>query len=206
MLAFIDESGDCGLKFGKGSSSHFTCVVVLFNDNSCAEACDRSVDALRISLQRPRGQEFHFTDSSDKVRQQFLETVGQSELQYAGLVINKRRLSEERFRDPRQVYEFAVGVVCEQVRPLLEDAKIVIDKNGNRALRQNLEKSLKAQMTSLDGMCRIRKVTMEASHSNNLVQVADMICGAVSRSFTENDDRFRNLIRRREKFVREWVG
>lgn len=206
MLAFIDESGDCGLKFAKGSSAYFTCVVVMFEENSAAEACDRSVDALRVGLQRPRSHEFHFTDSSDKVRQQFLDRVGQCEFHYAGLVINERSLSEERFRDPRQVYGFAVGIVCEQVRPLLEDAKIIIDKNGNRALRRSLEKSLKAQMISLDGGCRIRKVTMEASHSNNLVQVADMICGAVSRSFTENDERFRNLVRRHEKFVREWKG
>jgi hypothetical protein len=206
MLAFIDESGDCGLKFGKGSSSYFTCVVVMFNDNFCAEACDSSVDALRVSLQRPCGQEFHFTDSSDKVRRRFLETVGQSEFQYAGLVINKRRLSEERFQDAKQVYEFAVGIVCEQVRPLLKDAKIIIDKNGDRAFRQNLEKSLKVQMTGLDGTCCIRKVTMEASHSNNLLQLADMICGAIGRSFTQNDERFRKLVRRREKFVTEWPG
>jgi uncharacterized protein DUF3800 len=206
MLAFIDESGDCGLKFGKGSSAYFTCVVVMFEENSAADACDHSVDALRASLQRPRGQEFHFTDSSDKVRARFLETVAQNEFHYAGLVINKRRLSGERFQDAKQMYEFTVGIVCDQVRPLLDDAKIIIDKNGDRAFRQTLEKSLKAQMTRLDGTCRTRKVTMESSHSNNLVQVADMICGAVGRSFTQNDDRFRKLVRRREKFVQEWTG
>jgi hypothetical protein len=28
MLVLIDESGDCGLKFDKGSSEFFTCIAV----------------------------------------------------------------------------------------------------------------------------------------------------------------------------------
>jgi hypothetical protein len=197
MLAFIDESGDCGLKFGKGSSSHFTCVVVMFNDNSCADACDRAVDALRVTLQRPHNYEFHFATCSDNVRHAFLEAVSREGFNYAGFAIDKRRLAGCPFQDPMQLYEFAVGMLCEQVKPLLDDAKIVIDKNGSHEFRRNLEKALKTRMTEVNGKCRIRKVTMETSHSNNL-------CGAVSRSLTANDGRFRNLIKQREKFVNEW--
>jgi hypothetical protein len=67
-----------------------------------------------------------------------------------------------------------------------------------------LEKNLKRQMTNPDGSCGIRKVTMERSHSNNLVQLADMVCGALARSCASVDDRFRDLIRGKEKFVQTW--
>src|ERR1700676_769337 len=50
-------------------------------------------------------------------------------------------------------------------------------------------------MVDAEGNCRLRKVTMEASHTNNLVQLADMICGAVGRSFTGQNDTFRALVK-----------
>lgn len=45
---------------------------------------------------------------------------------------------------------------------------------------------------------------MEASHSNNLIQLADMVCGSVARSCGHEDDRFRRLIGPRERFVQTW--
>ena len=106
--------------------------------------------------------------------------------------------------NPKEVYEFSVGVVCEKLRGLLDNSKIIIDKNGDRDFRWKLAKSLKRQMTDSDGTCRIRKVTMEASHSNNLLQLADMVCGALMRSYSSDDDRFRDLIRCKEKLVVRW--
>jgi hypothetical protein len=117
MLALIDESGDCGLKFGKGSSDYFICVVVVFTSNLSADACDRSVHGLRLGLQRPGGYEFHFTNCSDKVRQGFLETVSQGDFKYAGFAINKRKLDGCRFRSPGQLYEFAVGMLANRSSP-----------------------------------------------------------------------------------------
>jgi hypothetical protein len=53
----------------------------------------------------------------------------------------------------------------------------------------------------------IRKVSMEPSHSNNLLQLADMVSGAVFRSFkTEKKNRmeFRRLLNARELDVQVW--
>ena len=204
MLVLIDESGDCGLKFGEGSSRLFVCVAVVFSDAFSSDACDRAINGLRFQLRKPVGFEFHFSESSNKIRNAFFGTVSHENFKYAGFVVDKARLYGDRFKDPKQVYEFSVGIVCEQVRPLLDNSKIIIDRNGNRDFRLRLEKGLKRQMTNHDGSCLIKKVTMEASHSNNLVQLADMISGAVMRSCGSGDDRFRDLVRSREKFVQSW--
>ena len=204
MRVLIDESGDCGLKFGQGSSDFFTCVAVVFSDAFSASACDRTIDELRRELGKPSQFEFHFSRVSDKVRMAFLERVGHDDFRYAGFVVDKRKLYGKRFTKPKEFYEFSVGIVCEHIRPLLNNSKIIIDKNGDRAFRQRLGDRLKLQMTDEDGVCRIKKVTMEASHSNNLLQLADMICGAVVRHHTTSDGSFRDHVRRREKFVQRW--
>ena len=115
----IDESGDCGLKFDRGSSEYFTCVAVVFSDEFSMDACDRTIDGLRRELKKPPGFEFHFANSSKKVRRIFLDRVSHDEFRYAGFVVNKRRLYGARFRNPREFYETAVGYVCQHVRPLL---------------------------------------------------------------------------------------
>jgi c-di-GMP-related signal transduction protein len=206
MLVLIDESGDCGLKFGKGSSEYFACVAVVFTDSFSMNACDRTIDGLKMEMKKPSSFEFHFSSSPDKTRCRFLERVSHDDFRYAGFVVDKRKLYGRRFQNPKEFYEFSVGIVCEQVKPLLQDAKVIIDENGDRAFRQKLEKLLKSQMTDKDGMCRIKKVTMQTSHSNNLLQLADMVCGAVMRSYTASDHRFRDLVKKREKFVQLWPG
>jgi hypothetical protein len=123
---------------------------------------------------------------------------------YAGFVVEKRKLYSERFQDPKQVYEFAVGLVCEQVKPLLDNSKIIIDKNGDRRFKRRLERTLKRQMTNSEGLCSIKKVTMENSQSNRLVQLADMVAGSLNRSCASRDNRFRDLIRGKEMFVQTW--
>jgi len=204
MLVLIDESGDCGLKFGRGSSDYFVVLAVVFSGEFSMNACDRTIDEIRRELNKPSSFEFHFSHVSEKIRRKFLERVSHEDFRYAGFVVDKRKLFGERFKDPKQFYEFSVSIVCENVKQLLTDAKIIIDRNGDRTFRQKLAKSLKAQMTDKDGICRLKKVTMETSHSNNLLQLADMICGAVTRSHAGSDSSFLDLVRMKEKFVERW--
>jgi hypothetical protein len=179
-------------------------VAAVFCDAFSADACDRAINGLRFQLGKPSQFEFHFSQCSNRVRESFFKTVSHENFRYAGFVVHKRKLFGERFRDPKQVYEFSVSIVCEQVKSLLDNSKIIIDRNGDRVFKARLEKSLKRQMTDKDGSCKIKKVTMESSHSNNLIQLADMLCGALNRSCTSGDDKFRDLVRGKEKFVQNW--
>jgi hypothetical protein len=209
VLVFIDESGDAGFKFGRGSSKYFVIAAVVFTDNFSADSCDRAIEALRRDHAFSLEREFHFTECSDKLREAFFRCVAPEAFSYYAFVIDKARLyaGAPTFSDGKSFYQFAVSVVCDNARKLMRDAKVVIDKHGDRAFKQQLEKTLKRQMTDADGCCLIRKVRMEASHSNNLVQLADMVCGAVARSYNAampEGGRFRKLLVRRERRVQLW--
>ena len=207
MLVCLDESGDSGFKFSGGSSEYFTCLAVIFPDAFSADACDRAVDQTRRTLKLKPSFEFHFTECSNKVRTAFFRSMASEPFVYYGFVLNKPRLYGRKFKDKHGFYDFTVGLICENARPLLRNAKIIIDEGGDRNFKRQLEATLKARMTETDGTCLIRKVSMEGSHSNNLIQLADMACGAVARSYnSDKDDRdqFRNLIKRREGRVQFW--
>ena len=64
MLVFIDESGDSGFKFDKGSSEFFNVSLVIFNDNDEANACDNRIQLLKKELGKSNNWEFHFKESA----------------------------------------------------------------------------------------------------------------------------------------------
>ena len=92
MLVFVDESGDTGLKVEQGSSELFTVVLVVFEENDEAQACDDRITLLRRELGKPDRFEFHFRENSDRIRQAFFEAVVPYNFFYFGFVINKAKL------------------------------------------------------------------------------------------------------------------
>lgn len=207
VLVFIDESGDAGMKDRPGSSRYFFVAAVLFEDNDAAWACDKRIDSLRQEMGLDSRFEFHFNSCSREFRKEFLRAVGQFHFFYHVFGLNKRKLWGQGFLDKHSFYKYTTGLVFENAKSHLHNAKVVIDRTGNQEFRGQLGKYLKRKMNEPGSDQLIRRVSMEASHSNNLLQVADMVCGAVARSYSdERKDTwiYREIIRHRERRVQVW--
>jgi hypothetical protein len=61
-------------------------------------------------------------------------------------------------------------------------------------------------MTQTSNARIIGKIKIQDSNRNNLLQLADMICGAVARSYTQKEDAktYRALVAHREIYVQLW--
>jgi hypothetical protein len=75
MLVFIDESGDAGLKLDKGSSSFFTVILIVFEENEEAAKADQKISLMRSELGMHPQFEFHFNGMKHKLRKSFLDGV-----------------------------------------------------------------------------------------------------------------------------------
>jgi hypothetical protein len=206
MLVFVDESGDCGMKWAAGSSRFFIVTAVIFEDNEDAEACDATIAECRKQLKVRDTFEFKFYSCNDRYRECFLKAVSGCNFFYYSIVLNKQKLYGPGFQDKSSFYKYATNLVFQNAKPHLRDATIVLDKFGNREFRGQLSRYLKKKMNS-DGVQLIRRIRMEASHSNALLQLADMVCGAVGRSLNRDDRNrttFRTLLGHREMQVQIW--
>ncbi len=206
MLVFLDESGDSGLKGKIGSSRLFGVTAVLFQKSEEAEKCDARINAVRAELRLSPRFEFHFNRCGDKYRAIFLRSVCRSDFIYYSAVLDKSRLQDESSQDKNWLYKYAANLVLQDAKNRLWEAKVVIDQFGDRAFRNELDNYLRRRINE-DKKILIRKVCMEPSHSNNLIQLADMISGAVFRSFDAtklNRMEFRKLIESKEVGVRTW--
>ncbi len=205
MLIFIDESGDSGLKINNGSSRYFTIGLVVFEDADEATACDKRIQLLKREIGWPENSEFHFKRNSDLIKRKFLEAVTPYNFFYYGFVINKdpAKLYGEGFKNKESFYKYACGLVFENAKEKLNQAIIVIDESGNLDFRRSLAKYLRKKINNK----MIKKVKMQRSESNNLLQLADYVAGAINRSVQSKrkwSDEYRKIIARREINVRVW--
>lgn len=90
------------------------------------------------------------------------------------------------------------------MKPHFESAYIEIDKTGGEDFGRQMTRHIAEVTRASDGQKRIKRAKLSDSSGNDLIQLADMICGAVSRSIGSGDDRFRSLVRRREMSVHVW--
>lgn len=203
MLVFIDESGDTGRKLDKGSSKYFVIVLVTFEDNDEAVACDQRITLLKKELRLPQNYEFKFSKLRREQREVFLRAVIPYSFFYFGIVINKdpRKLYGDGFNVKESFYKYACSLVFENARPYLKDAIVVIDGSGSREFKKQFQSYLKKKVGSL-----IKKVKIQSSHSNNLIQLADMIVGTIHRSYGQKEDKkiYRSIIKPREIKVQVW--
>lgn len=206
MLVFVDESGDSGMRSKQGSSAYFVISAVIFEENEAAEECDAEIEALRKVLFKGANREFHFNKLCDQFREDFFNAVARHDFFHISFALNKARLYGPGFLYKDSFYKYTAKLLFENAKPYLREASVVIDRSGNREFRQQLEKYLKRKINT-DGQV-IRKVKSEPSHSNNLIQMADMVCGAIARSYKEGKTgdkmRFRRLISHRELDVLLW--
>lgn len=153
----------------------------------------------------PIDYEFHFKRNSNKVRRVLLQAVAPYNFFYYGIVINKNpdKLWGEGFRNKESFYKYACGLVFENAKEKLEKAIVVIDESGNLDFKHQLAKYLRRKT----GSGIIKKVKMQRSSGNNLLQLADYTASIINRSIQNKKkwaDEYRKIISHREIYVQIW--
>lgn len=132
MLAYIDESGDAGLKIAEGSSKVFVIAVVVFEDGEEAASVEQRIKLLKHELGLKPYFEFKFNKCKSEFRLSFLKAVAPYNFFYYGIVINKAGLYGEGFKFKESFYKYATQLLLLNAREHLEDAIINIDASGER--------------------------------------------------------------------------
>lgn len=207
MLVFIDESGDNGLHLVTGSSKNLIVTLVLFEDHAEALRADERIANLRRELGLNAGFEFHFSKLKQEWRERFLRVVGVFDFLYFSIVIDKAEIVRRGSFKPAELYRYACHLAIELAKPYLKEAIVVVDGSGSHQFRMDLATELRKR-TNRPGETggHLRKIKFQDSHRNNLLQLADMVCGAVARSVSDKPDAtiYRKLISHCEMTVLRW--
>jgi len=179
MLIFIDESGDPGFKFSKGSSKFFVMALVAFKEVEQSLKVAKAIDELSGGLRS--FTEFKFSKSRPEIRDKFFETISPFQFSIRAIAIRKENLYSRNLRtDKEKFYSFFVKSMLKFDNGMLQNAKVVIDGSGDRVFKKELAGYLRRQTRK----GAIKTVAFSDSKNDRLIQMADMCVGAIARSYT----------------------
>jgi hypothetical protein len=194
MLVCIDESGCSGFK--AGSTPCFVIVMVIFRDYAEAEKTSATIARLRERLGvKP---EFRFSKCSKDVRTQFFAFLSDHQFKVRALIIEKARVYSPHLRsESESFYNFFLKLLVKHNEQVIRSASIKIDGSGDRKFKQALYNYLRKQLNA----GTIKKLKFVNSKSDNLIQLANMVAGALARSYEgrggrPGDARWRRMIHR----------
>lgn len=210
FVAYVDESGDEGFKFGEGSSGWFVLSAVVFrSQQELSEA--KLVDVVKAKFnqlrqpgqpQIPKKKPLHFRDLKHEQRRFYAGQIGLSKVRCISICIYKPDLvSPENFQNQHRLYFYATRLLVERVSWLCRDAKRKQDVGdgsvrlvfSNRSslnyegLAKYLE-SLKSKVdyrADLSVLARIRIETYSSGKRMGL-QIADAIASSTFYALEPN--------------------
>ncbi|MGB4811359.1 MAG: DUF3800 domain-containing protein [Methylophilaceae bacterium] len=194
MLIFIDESGDPGFKLTKGSTSHFVIAMIIFDSNLDAESTAEIIKQAYLDLKvKP---EFKFSKSKDSVKNEFFSRISSCKFRVRALVVDKQIIYSKNLREnDERFYNYFIKLLIDCHDLTLNNASIKIDGSGDREFKNELNRYLRAQIKQNLTF----KIKFVDSQKDYLIQLADMVAGAIARSYP-------NLARQKKVQWRKSLG
>lgn len=179
-----DESGDPSFNFECGASSHFVFAIIATATPDILRAC---LDHIRRKRNLPAHFEFKYHKlTSNQLREFVFAELGQEQFSAWVIVVDKQNLPDYfHSGGGGQFYTFFVSELIRLIPwEKREGALLILDQfdPAGRALNE-LKRTLKRRSIRRG----FAKMVNARSRSEVLVQVADLLAGAVLRSVTRGD-------------------
>ncbi|MBI5712443.1 MAG: DUF3800 domain-containing protein, partial [Chloroflexi bacterium] len=198
-----DEAGDASLNFEKGASRYFVVAVVATQD---ADALRSVLIDLRRRENLSASFEFHFNSlASARLREKVLTAVRNADFMAWALLVDKTTMSFA-LRDLSGM-EFYLHCVAELINRVPVEYRrkgtLILDEVGSaKVALSQLKRTLKNHNIKHE----FSRIFFRRSRSEDLIQVADLVAGAILRRDAKKDSEAFELIEGRILDIFEYGG
>ena len=191
---FLDDSGDPGFRLNKGSSQVFVIAMVIFDDNLEAEKTSLAIKQLRRKLKVSDLYEFKFNKTNIKFRTKFFNAVKDYKFRVRAIAVKKESIHSPRLRtETEDFYNYVIMQVLKHNGGKIKNAKLKFDKRGERNVRDQLRVYLSDRLNNKETKI-FRDLKFVDSRQNTLIQLADMVAGAINYATKGKDNRYVKLL------------
>jgi len=178
VYVFVDDSGDPGFHFERGSTRLLVVACLIFDDAESLNLVVQEIEAISLQLQKVNIGEFKFSKMRFGIAKGLLETVARHNFRVHAVAINKSTWHALDARANQNIYALALANAVAGIDSAGKPINLKIDGKGNRRV--------KIKDFSLP-MPKIRKLRYVDSRSDVLIQLADVIAGCVRRAHDQTD-------------------
>ena len=183
QLIFIDDSGDPGFKFNRGSSHLFVIACVIFNSKISAEYTSASIKFLKERLGWKQEREFKFHRANDKQKKLFFDTIKKQDFIIRAIVVNKNTITNKSLQNSESFYSQIIKMVLDNYKNM-KLARISLDGSGNKSFRKKSTAELRRAINKNN--YRMVDFRLVDSKDDVLIQLADMIAGAINAKYDKS--------------------
>jgi len=197
-----DESGDVSFNFGKGASRYFVMAVIATLQ---PQAVRQRIEEIRQELHLPVGYEFGFNamGSSAVLRRKVFGRLRSADFSAWAIIVDKTTLPEP-LKVMRRL-DFYLFFVTELLQAIpaeqREGATLILDEFGGEP---NLPLEFRRYMKRRNIPRHFNRVLTKRSKSEPLIQVADLVAGAILRRDSRGEAETFDMIAGKMKTVIEY--
>ncbi len=187
MQTFIfagDESGDVSFNFAKGASRYFVVTAI---GTTQPQALRQALTTVQRSENLPANYEFSFNGlASGRLRRRVFTTLAQADFEAWAVIADKTALPDIfRLMTRLDFYLYFVTELLQSI-PIQrrEGATLILDEYGAEG---RLPLELRRYMKARNIPRHFQRVLVKRSQSEPLIQVADLMGGAILRRDTHNE-------------------
>lgn len=176
---FLDESGTPDVC--DASQRTFVVAAVVVESRQDIAGLDQRFKNAFAAIKRPEEHELKTSGLSVRKHTRVLRELSLLDYQWAAACFDKSKLKSAGFADPMAFYRYAFQFLVGDLLTLAWQADLILDENSTPAVQAELEKYLRRQNSGLP-VSKFGTLSFTKSSENRLVQLADLIAGAVRRS------------------------
>jgi hypothetical protein len=175
---YLDESGSPNVH--DHNPPVFVVAAVLIDSRVDLAALDQRFKNAFAAIKRPEDHELKTGGLSVNKHTRVLRELSLLDYQWAAACFNKPQLTSPGFEDPLTFYRYAFQFLVGDLLTMAWQADLVLDQNSTDAVQAELEAYLRRENSGLP-VSRLGAVNFADSSKTRLVQLADLVAGAVRR-------------------------
>ncbi|MEE8402907.1 MAG: DUF3800 domain-containing protein [Candidatus Hydrothermarchaeaceae archaeon] len=205
MYAFLDESGDLGFSFSKGSSRYFIITILKTRDEIGIKRCLKKIRKKKLKKQLKHLPEFKGNNCTPKIRKEILKCLQELNIEINCIIVDKNKVFSE-LRDMKfKLYNYVAANVLPGALTRTRTIYLVADKlTGKKIIRDDFDSYIRWQ---IEKRSFYPKVDIKISHFDSKnspgLQACDVVCWSVFRKYESGDDSYYNIIKNKIKREKE---
>ena len=189
--AYIDESGDEGIK--RGSVWFILTAVIVKKENNLKLA--KVIDKIKENLRKSIKSQLHWNSIKGfRKKKKIIDLLKEQDFHIIHIIVNTQQIKNI---PSNKVYSYYSGYLFERLTWFLNDDDIIninISSKGNLNKEQLVEYLKSANNRYKIDFNKIKKVKIYPNAQKKLLQLADVCCSSLGQALRYNDDKHRYYI------------